>query len=322
LGRIVPEGGLPLAVGALVVNVESLINIHRAITGKGPVIRKYLTVTGEVREPSTFLVPVGVPISEVVNAAGGAKVADPVAINGGPMMGRLETDFAAPVTKTTKGLIVLSRSHPRAAAKSRSMAEMMRIARTACCHCMYCTELCPRYLLGHRLHPDKIMRLASYGHLGEPAAAAAEVFLCCECGLCEQACVMGLQPWRLNHELKGLLGPEVARGFKKLAPTEANRFRELRRYPIPRLVQKLGLGAYENLKAPPAPWPGDTSQVKLLLKQHLGAPAVPVVAAGDRVSAGDLVAAPAEGAMGAPVHASLTGRVSRIDPDAVVVTAD
>jgi Na+-translocating ferredoxin:NAD+ oxidoreductase RnfC subunit len=319
LGRIVPEGGLPLARGVLVVNVESLYNIGRAMGGLGPVTRKYLTVTGEVHAPSTFLVPVGTPMSEVIAAAGGAKVERPVAINGGPMMGKLESDLSAPVTKTTKGLIVLSPAHPRAAAKSRTMAEMMRIARTACCHCMYCTELCPRYLLGHRLHPDKVMRLASYGHTGEPPAAAGEVFLCCECGLCEQACVMGLQPWRLNHELKGRLGPQAAKDFKKAAPTEPNRFRELRRYPIPRLVQKLGLGAYEALKAPLAPYPEPPKKVTLMLKQHLGAPAVPVVAAGAKVALGQLVAAPPEGALGAPIHASLDGTVSAVEAGAIVI---
>jgi Na+-translocating ferredoxin:NAD+ oxidoreductase RnfC subunit len=238
------------------------------------------------------------------------------------MMGRLETDLSAPVTKTTKGLIVLSRSHPRAVAKARPMASMMRVARTACCHCVYCTELCPRYLLGHRLHPDKVMRLASYGHTGEPPEKAAEVFLCCECGLCEQACVMGLQPWRLNRELKGRLGPGAAKAFVKMAPTAANRFRELRRYPIPRLVQMLGLGAYESVKAPLSPYPGKPGRLTLPLKQHLGAPSVPVVEEGAIVSAGQAVAAPPEGALGAPVHASLSGRVSRISSEAVVIEAD
>ena len=321
LGRIVPEGGLPLACGALVLNVETLLNIGRAIFGEGPVINKYVTVTGEVARPATFLVPVGVPISDLIAAAGGATVSDPVAINGGPMMGKLVTNLSDPVTRTTKGIIALSPSHPRASSKTRSMAHMMRTARTACCHCMYCTELCPRYLLGHRLNPDKIMRLASYGHAGEPASSTGQVVLCCECGLCEQACVMGLQPWRLNHELKGKLSPRIAKEFVKITPKAPNRFRELRRYPIPRLVQKLGLAPYEAIKAPLTPYPGTAKTVKLPLKQHLGAPSAPIVSPGDSVAAGQIIAAPPEGALGAPVHASLAGTVARIEADAIIINA-
>ncbi|MDR0356744.1 MAG: SLBB domain-containing protein, partial [Deltaproteobacteria bacterium] len=250
LGRIVPEGGLPLACGALVMNVESLLNVYAAAVNQTPVTEKYLTVTGAVRNPATFRAPIGASIEELVQNAGGATAPDPVVINGGPMMGKLELDFGAPITKTTKGLIVLPGNHPRALAKKRQLNQMLRTARTACCHCSFCTELCPRYLLGHRLNPDKIMRLASYGHTGEPPEKAAQVFLCCECGLCEMACVMDLQPWRLNHELKGQLGPTAAKALDKKAPTEVNRFREMRRYPIPKLVERLSLGAYDRLKAP------------------------------------------------------------------------
>ncbi|MDR1657625.1 MAG: SLBB domain-containing protein [Deltaproteobacteria bacterium] len=322
LGRIVPEGGLPLACGALVINVESLLNIYRAATKGQAVTEKYLTVTGQVASPATFKVPVGITLAEVINAAGGPTTANPVVINGGPMMGKLEEDFGAPVTKTTKGLIVLDRSHPQAEAKKRSIGAMMRIARTACCHCMFCTDLCPRYLLGHRLHPDRVMRLASYGHTGEPPDKAGEVFLCCECGLCEQACVMGLQPWRLNRELKGRLGPQVAKALIKVTPESVNRFREFRRYPIPKLVQKLGLSPYDRLKAPLTPFPGKPDRVRLLLKQHLGAPSVPIVKPGDAVQAGAKVAGPAQGALGAAVHASLSGRVVKVDPDSVTIARE
>jgi Na+-translocating ferredoxin:NAD+ oxidoreductase RnfC subunit len=163
------------------------------------------------------------------------------------------------------------------------------------------------------------MRLASYGHTGEEPSRSGEVFLCCECGLCEQACVMGLQPWRLNHELKTRLGPAVAKEFKKAAPKATNSFRELRRYPIPRLVQKLGLSDYEGLKAPLVPYPDSPKEVRLLLKQHLGAPCQPTVALGDTVNVGDLVAKPAQGAMGAAIHASIKGRIAKIENDSITI---
>jgi Na+-translocating ferredoxin:NAD+ oxidoreductase RnfC subunit len=322
LGRIVPEGGLPLACGALVINVESLLNVFEAIEHKKPVTHKYLTITGSVASPATYLVPVGISIAEVIKAAGGAIISDPVVINGGPMMGKLEENLAAPVTKTTKGLIVLAKNHPQVLAKRRSLEQMMRIAKTSCCHCMYCTELCPRYLLGHNLNPDKVMRLASYGQTGETCDRAGQVFLCCECGLCEQACVMGLQPWRLNHELKGRLGSDIAKGFKKTSPTHVNKFRQMRRYPIPKLVQKLALTPFEDLKAPLNVYPDTPKSIRLLLKQHLGAPGQPKVKVGEVVKEGQLIASPPKGATGAPIHSSLSGRVQSIDSTSVTITAD
>jgi Na+-translocating ferredoxin:NAD+ oxidoreductase RnfC subunit len=175
--------------------------------------------------------------------------------------------------------------------------------------------------LGHNLHPDKVMRIASYGHTGQPPSQAGQVFLCCECGLCEQACVMGLQPWRLNHELKGQLGPAISKAFVRKAPTEANRFREIRRYPIPKLVERLTLGKFEKIKAPLLDYPGTAARVKLLLKQHLGAPGEPTVRVGAEVTCGDVVAAPPSGALGALVHASITGKVTEIDQISITIVA-
>ncbi|MDR2300605.1 MAG: 4Fe-4S dicluster domain-containing protein [Deltaproteobacteria bacterium] len=322
LGRVVPEGALPLSQGALVINVETLLNVFDAVFRNAPVTHKYLTVTGAVAKAATFRVPVGTSICDIIKAAGQATVPDPVVINGGPMMGKLETDLTAPITKTTKGLIVLPKDHPAALSKRRDLAQMMRIAKTSCCHCAYCTELCPRFLLGHNLNPDKIMRLASYGQTGEGYQKAGQVFLCCECGLCEQACVMGLQPWRLNHELKGKLGPDAAKAFMKAPKSSVHRFRSLRRYPIPKLVQKLALARFDPLKSKFATYPSEPNSVRLLFKQHLGAPSLPTVKLGDKVTLGSTVAAPPPGATGAPVHASLSGQITALDQVSITITAD
>ncbi len=84
--RIVPEGGIPLDVGVVVLNVETLYNIASALEDR-PVIEKYLTVAGEVKNPATLKVPVGVSFGEVIDACGGPTVKDWVAVDGGPMMG-------------------------------------------------------------------------------------------------------------------------------------------------------------------------------------------------------------------------------------------
>ena len=317
LNRIVPEGGLPPARGAVVLNVESLMNAGLALAGERPVLEKYVTVTGEVRRPATFKAPLGLACGELVAAAGGATAADPVLINGGPMMGRLESDFQAPVTKTTKGLIVLDRGHPLVRAKSRTLPEMMRLARAACCHCLLCTELCPRRLLGHGLHPDRLMRLAAYDP--ENTAEATRAFLCCECGLCEMACVMGLQPWRLNREMKKRLGDLGIRNPHREEPATVNPFRAWRRYPVSKLIRLTGLSGYEGLAAPLQDYPGRVTSVRLPLRQHLGAPALPLVSPGETVALGQLVAAPPEGALGANIHASLSGLVADLDQTSIVI---
>jgi Na+-translocating ferredoxin:NAD+ oxidoreductase RnfC subunit len=322
LNRIVPEGGLPLARGVLVLNVESLMNVGLALAEERPVLEKYVTVTGAVREPATFKVPLGLTCAELVAAAGGATADDPVFISGGPMMGRLENDFQAPVTKTTKGLIVLARGHPWARAKSRALPEMMRLARAACCHCLHCTELCPRRLLGHNIHPDKLMRLAAYDPACENTAAATQAFLCCECGLCELACVMGLQPWRLNRELKKRLGELGVKNPHRGEPAAVNPFRAWRQYPISKLVRLTGLSEYERLAAPLKDYPGQVTAVRLPLKQHLGDPGRPSVKLGESVARGQLVAAPAEGAIGANIHASIAGRVVDLDQTSLVIRKD
>jgi Na+-translocating ferredoxin:NAD+ oxidoreductase RnfC subunit len=304
----------------VVLNVESLWNVGAALAEERPVLEKYVTVTGAVRRPATFKVPLGLTCAELVAAAGGATAAEPVFINGGPMMGRLESDFQAPVTKTTKGFIVLSRDHPLVRAKSRTLPEMMRLARMACCHCQFCTELCPRRLLGHDLHPDKLMRLAAYEP--ENTAEATRAFLCCECGLCELACVMGLQPWRLNRELKKRLGDLGVKNPHRGEPAAVNPFRAWRRYPMSKLIRMTGLGEYERLAAPLSDYPGRVTAVRLPLKQHLGAPGRPAVSLGESVVAGQLVAAPADGALGANLHASISGRVETLDQTSLVIRKD
>jgi len=319
LGRIVPEGGIPLACGVVVINVETLLNAGRALEEDRPVIDKYVTVAGAVKKAATFLVPVGVKFSELLEACGGATVKNPVYINGGPMMGSVETDFEKPVTKLSKGIVVLDKTQPWVRSKSRRIEEMMRIGKTACCHCMLCTDLCPRYLLGHKLHPDKLMRLATYNSTCEKDEAATGAFLCCECGLCEIACIMSLQPWKLNQELKKRMGALGIKNPHHDRPKEVNPFRPYRPYPIPKLIQRLGLSEYAHQEAPLLDYPGQVREVRLMLKQHLGAPCQPIVAVGDEIQLGQQVAATPEGALGAHIHASLSGRVKSIDDTSIVI---
>lgn len=92
-GRVVPTGGLPLDVGAVVCNVSTLTNIAAALDGK-KVTEKYVTVGGAVKNPVTLRVPVGISLQELMDAAGG-PTCDCKYIIGRPVHGRWSTRWTS-----------------------------------------------------------------------------------------------------------------------------------------------------------------------------------------------------------------------------------
>ncbi|MCP4119099.1 MAG: electron transport complex protein RnfC [Desulfobacteraceae bacterium] len=316
MGRTVPEAGLPLNVGAVVSNVESLYNIALAMEDK-PVTHRYLTVTGEIRNPMVVKVPVGSQVSEVLDFAGGSLIPGYRVVDGGPMMGRVLDTTDRPVTKTTSGLIVLSENHNVVAGKIRDPRVIRRISTTVCCQCSQCTDMCPRNLLGHNLHPHKLMR--SYASDMVPVEARKEALLCSECGICEKfACPMGISPREVNAQIKRELAAEGIRPQSTGQEPVNNPFKATRHVPTKRLMQRLDVAQYDT-HPPFSRTEFVPSHVTLLLGQHIGAPAMPVVAEGDSVTAGDLVAEIPEKALGARIHASITGVVTKVTKDAVTI---
>ncbi len=318
-GRVVPEGGIPINVGVVVTNVETALNVLDAVDGH-PVTEKYVTLTGAVRTPKTVRVPLGITVAEALELAGGPVVEDYRVVNGGPMMGRIVLPESA-ITKTTKGLIVVPADHPLLNSLERPLGVSLRQAATACMQCSLCSEVCPRGLLGHRIQPHKLMRIAAYGSMCDPAQTPMNAYLCCGCRLCEYACVMGLQPWKLNGNLKDILGKQGIRNTLNNKPDRGAPFREYKRYPVHKLIHQLGLSSYD-VDAPmdetAAPVFG---KVTLPLRQNVGAPAEPVVQAGSKVEKGDLIARIPEGKLGANLHASISGTVTDVSNDSIVIQA-
>ena len=314
-GRIVPEGGIPLQVGVVVANVETLINISQALTGQ-PVTEKYVTVAGWVQKPITVKVPLGVTIQELLTMAGGSLGENFAVINGGPMMGGILEDLQTPVTKTTKGLIVLPKNHSLIARKTTELSYILKQARAACCRCMQCTEVCPRYLLGHELKPDEMMQVMSFGpYIGE---LVTQAFLCCECGVCDlYQCPMGLSPRRVNMLVKQELAKAGIRNNNNRKPGEARSMRDYRRVPVKRLIARLDLTIYNN-PAPLTEKDYQPQKVVLPLRQHIGVPSLPCVEVGNKVEKGDLIAVIPEKALGANLHASISGIVTAVDKVIVI----
>lgn len=325
-GRIVPPGGIPLQVGCVVSNVGTLHCIAGARKGEA-FTQKYLTVTGEVRRPVIARVPLGTPITRCLEMAGGITAADYVVINGGPMMGKLMTKEEAAqacVTKTMSGLIVLPAQGSLAVRMQVPWEGMVNRAKSACIQCSFCTQMCPRALLGHPLEPHRIMRKLAMGTdihtlLEDPDIQKAA--LCCSCGVCEvYACPMGLQPRTVNTRIKGELARNGIRWKPPMQQWEASAMRPMRKAPTQRIAARAGVGAYEKIEINElvVQEPEETSWVRLKLAQGIGAPAQLTAEDGARVKKGDLIAVPAQGKLGSVLHASIDG-VIRTEDGAVVI---
>lgn len=319
-GRSVPPLGIPLNVNVVVANVGTLVDVDAALGGATgaslPFTHKVLTVTGDVAGPGIVRAAIGTPLAECLSVCGGALPKNPVFIAGGPMMGRLvegpEALAREVVTKTSGGLIVLPFGHPLHRNAVLDTASMRRRAASACIQCRFCSDLCPRKLIGHPFETHKVMRAFSAGSELEAEAAAAAM-LCCECGVCEQyACPMGLSPRRINQAVKAQLrAAKITYTGPRDIQEEQLRWRECRKIPVPRMAARLGISRYMALNTPDL---GDvvTRAVMIPLRQHIGAPALPVVRVGDRVKRGDLIGEIPENALGARVHASIDGVVTKV----------
>ncbi len=316
LGKIVPEGGIPLNVLAVVSNVESLLNVARAMDGK-PVTDRYLTVCGEVNEPVICQLPIGTPANVAIDFAGGASISDFGVVMGGPMMGKVLNTSTEPITKTTSGIVVLPPNHSVIRDKSRSLDQMRFIGKSACTQCSRCTDLCPRYLIGHALEPHRIMRHLAYNP-GMTGDILEDALICSECGICEKfACPMMLSPREINAAVKQKL---LSEGFKREEKREyyqVSPFKDTRKVPLMRLMERLEVTKY-NIHPPFKADDPQVNKVSIPLLQHLGKPALPVVKVGDRVNKGDLIGEIPEGALGARVHASIDGTVEAVNENVVI----
>ena len=324
-GQVVPEGGLPLDVDSVVLNVETLYNLALGAEKGMPVVRRRLTCAGAVKKPGVVYAQIGTPIRDVLALCGGASIENYRIIIGGPMMGAVENDSASPVTKLTSGIIVLPEDHKLIQSKTLDMSVIVKRAKAVCCQCTYCTEMCPRYLLGHKIYPHKIMRAIAYG-IDISGDIIKGALLCSECGLCEAyACVMGLSPARVNSMLKKMLQEAgVKSDFKDLPPAEdvskeALSLRQYRLVPRERILQRLDIAQFADISTADIVRT-DSRRVELLLQQHIGAPAAAVVAEGDTVEEGDLVGEIPEGKLGARVHSSVSGKVLFQDEERIVIS--
>lgn len=307
LGRLVKPASLPITVGVIVYNVETMYNLGRAVRYSEPVTMKWLTVGGDIEKPVVVRVPVGTPIEEIFDKLGIEVDEEHSVIDGGPSMGKLINHVRASVSKTTKGILVLPNNTQ--AVMSKLMNEKMAVARaeTACCQCTRCTDMCPRALLGYPLEPHKMVRTAMQVAEAMPQMVISAT-LCCGCGICESiACSQGISPKAVINNYKAVLAKNGMRFFSTQS-REVTEEREYRKIPSARWMSALGVTNFDKLPT----YIGeltDITRVSVPLSKHIGAPSIPTVRDGDTVKRGDIIAAAADG-LSIPQHATIDGRVT------------
>lgn len=172
LGREVPMGGLPADVGAIVSNVGTAKAAADQILGGRPLTSRIVTVTGCVKEPGNYLVPIGTSAKELIDLCGGVTEKKNRIIAGGPMTGPCVasdwngTDELFYVTKNTSGILVLPESH---------------YEEQPCIRCGGCQRVCPAGLVPYQIE---------FAYLEEDYDLCEELYAseCIACGCCSYIC--------------------------------------------------------------------------------------------------------------------------------------
>ena len=170
IGRIVPEGKLPLDAGAIVINCTTLAAIARYIKTGMPLVEKCLTVDGSaVTSPKNVIAPIGTAMADVFDFCGGFSCEPKKVLYGGPMMGISVPDLNQPILKNTNAIIALNEKDARVPDP------------TACIKCGRCINHCPLKLM-----PADIETAFELGRIED--LIALKVNLCMECGCCSFIC--------------------------------------------------------------------------------------------------------------------------------------
>lgn len=316
-GKTVPPGSIPISIATVVSNVQTLINVAGAMEDK-PVTHRTITITGNVKNPVTVTVPIGITFRQLLEKTGNTPGEEDAYIDGGPIMGKMLESLDSSVTKTSGGLVVLPKEHTLIKVKTQPMSQIMRIARTVCEQCQLCTDLCPRNIIGHRdLKPHMTIRAVNYGKMTESQVIKGAI-LCSDCGVCElYACPVNISPRRVNQAIKQELQKQGVKYDGVLGAEDP--VWESRMVPSKLMARRIGLKDYYYLEAPLQDEELEFDRVQIPLKQHVGAPCEPVVKTGDTVTRGDLIAKIREGQLGANIHASISGTVIAVSDSGIII---
>ncbi|AKH19474.1 electron transport complex subunit RsxC [Sedimenticola thiotaurini] len=172
LKREVPSGGLPVDIGVAVYNVGTLAQLGELIPHSQGLIERVVTVSGPgVGKPGNYLVPIGTPLSFLMDQVKSSSDANEVIV-GGPMMGMTVASLSVPITKGVSGVVVFE----QAAEDQRERPVH------PCIKCGACLDACPI-----NLNPSMLGQLASVRHY-ETMESEYHLNDCFECGCCSYVC--------------------------------------------------------------------------------------------------------------------------------------
>lgn len=169
-GRQVLEGGLPMDVGCVVMNIGTAAAVHDAVVLGHPLIERITTITGTpVVDPANYLARIGTPIRKLLELSGGVKENPAKVIMGGPMMGFAQSNIDVPVAKNSSGVLLMAPE------------EIEQFEGNPCIRCSRCVKACPMNLL--------VPTLSTMIEAGEFAMAEQNYVMdCVECGTCAYIC--------------------------------------------------------------------------------------------------------------------------------------
>lgn len=315
LGRLVNPGSLPITVGVIVYNVETMYNLGYTVRRGEPLTMKWLTVGGDIERPVVLRVPIGTRIEDLLDRLNIEVDDEHTVIDGGPSMGKIINPRRASVTKTTKGILILPNNIQAIISKNIDESLAISRAETACCQCTRCTDMCPRALLGYPLEPHKMVRTAM-GAVKVMPQMVISATLCCGCGICESiACSQGISPKAVINGYKAVLSKNGMRFMTRQSSTVTPE-REYRMVSSDRWMSTLGVKRFDRVSE----YIGeivDFDRFEIPLNRHIGAPSVPCVRDGDRVRRGDVIAVADEG-LSIPQHAVADGIVT-IDKRKIII---
>ncbi len=169
-GRQVPSGKLPSDVGVVVLNIDTIWAIADVINKGLPLIYRIVTLSGgAVKNPKNYMVRLGTPVKDVIDAGGGFSEEPSKILLGGPMMGTAIYDASVPVIKGTGAIIALTEN------------EIKSTEATVCVRCAKCVDACPMHLQPLMLRAYSIK--GDYEKLKE-----FHIMDCMECGACAYIC--------------------------------------------------------------------------------------------------------------------------------------
>lgn len=194
-GKIVPEGGLPMDIGTIVMNVTSIAELYRYIATGIPLILRRITVDGNiVNRPGNIWVPIGAKTGDIIEFCGGLTEPYYKLLFGGPMMGASIPDISEPILKTTNAILAFDKDIE------------IHTKTTACIRCGKCISVCPVHLMPVEL--EKAHDNASLEELRE-----LSVDLCIDCGCCSYICPSKRQlVWKHRHSKQLIKADSHTRG--------------------------------------------------------------------------------------------------------------